>query len=178
MIAGTTKHGARNASSPRERICHGHGVTTTLTAARIRNRSSPLPEKGTVFISVADRDKAVMIPIARQFAEMGYHLIATRGTAKALRDQQIPIQEIPKIQEGRPNLIDMMKNGKIAMILNTPSGRGRRTDEGRIRSAAVAHRVTCITTLAAAQAAVEACRAMREKELTVTALQERFPAAR
>ncbi len=136
--------------------------------------NSPLPEKGTIFVSVADRDKAVIIPIARQFAEMGYHLIGTRGTAKALRDQQIPIQEIPKIQEGRPNLIDMMKNGQIAMILNTPSGRGRRTDEGRIRSAAVAHRVTCITTLAAAQAAVEACRAMRQKELTVTALQDRF----
>ena len=139
--------------------------------------NSPLPEKGTIFVSVADRDKPVMIPIARQFAEMGYHLIGTRGTAKALRDQQVPIQEVPKIQEGRPNLIDMMKNGQIAMILNTPSGRGRRTDEGRIRSAAVAHRVTCITTLAAAQAAVEACRAMREKELTVTALQERFPPA-
>jgi carbamoyl-phosphate synthase large subunit len=139
--------------------------------------NSPLPEKGTLFVSVADPDKSVIIPIARQFAEMGYHLIATRGTAKALRDQGVPVQEVPKIQEGRPNLIDMMKNGQIAMILNTPSGKGRRTDEGKIRSAAVAHRVTCITTLAAAQAAVEACRAMREKELTVTALQDRFPAS-
>ncbi len=139
--------------------------------------NAPLPEKGTIFISVADRDKADMVPIARQFAAMGYHLIATRGTAKVFRDQRIPIQEIPKLQEGRPNLIDMMKNGQIAMILNTPSGRGRRTEEGRIRTAAVTHRVTCITTLAAAQAAVEACKALRETELTVTALQDRFPAA-
>jgi len=137
--------------------------------------SSPLPEKGTIFISVADRDKEDMVAIARQFASMGYRLLATRGTAHALRAQRIPIEEIPKIQEGRPNLIDMMKNGQIAMILNTPSGKGRRTEEGRIRAAAVAHRVTCITTLAAAQAAVDACRAMRETELTVTALQDRFP---
>jgi carbamoyl-phosphate synthase large subunit len=137
--------------------------------------NSPLPEKGTIFISVADRDKAEMASIARQFAAMGYHLIATRGTARALREQRIPITEIPKIQEGRPNLIDMMKNGQIAMILNTPSGRGRRTEEGRIRASAVTHRVTCITTMAAAQAAVDACRALRETELTVTALQDRFP---
>jgi carbamoyl-phosphate synthase large subunit len=137
--------------------------------------NSPLPERGTIFVSVADRDKGVIIPIARQFAEMGYHLIGTRGTAKALREQNVPIQEVPKIQEGRPNLIDMMKNGQVAMILNTPSGKGRRTDEGRIRAAAVTHRVTCITTLAAAQAAVDACRALREKELTVMPLQMRFP---
>jgi carbamoyl-phosphate synthase large subunit len=136
--------------------------------------SAPLPEKGTIFVSVADRDKDVMIPVARQFAEMGYRLLATRGTAMALRAKRVPVDEVPKIQEGRPNLIDMMKNGQIAMILNTPSGKGRRTEEGRIRAAAVAHRVTCITTLAAAQAAVEACKALREKELTVTALQDRF----
>jgi len=136
--------------------------------------SSPLPEKGTIFVSVADRDKAEMIPIARQFASMGYHLLATRGTYRSLRDQGIQVQEVPKIKEGRPNLIDMMKNGKIAMILNTPSGKGRRTDEGRIRAEAVSHRVTCITTMAAAQAAVDACRAMRESAMTVMSLQERF----
>jgi len=133
-----------------------------------------LPEAGTIFVSVADSDKEFMIPVAREFARMGYRLIATRGTARALRARAIPVDEVPKIQEGRPNLLDMMKNGQVAMILNTPSGKGRRTDEGRIRAAAVTHRVTCITTLAAAQAAVDACRALREKELTVTALQERF----
>jgi len=137
--------------------------------------NAPLPEKGTIFISIADRDKSEMIPIARQFSQMGYHLLATRGTARIFREQKIPIQEVPKIQEGRPNVIDMMKNGQIAMILNTPSGRGRRTEEGRIRAAAVTHRVTCITTLAAAQAAADACHALRETELTVTSLQERFP---
>ena len=85
------------------------------------------------------------------------------------------MQEVPKIQEGRPNLIDYMKNGKIALVINTPSGKGSRTDEGKIRASAVAHGVTCITTLAAAQAAVEACRALQQRELTVSALQDRFP---
>ena len=84
---------------------------------------------------------------------------------------------MPKIQEGRPNLIDYMKNGQVALVINTPSGQGARTDEGKIRAAAVAHGVTCITTLAAAQAAVEACRALRECEMTVTALQDWFPRA-
>jgi len=118
------------------------------------------------------------VPIARQFAEMGYNLLATRGTARVLRDAGVPVTEIPKIQEGRPNLIDRMKNGEVAMILNTPTGRGRRTDESRIRAAAVAHRVTCITTLSAAEAAVQACRALRQQELKVRSLQERFGSKR
>ena len=79
-----------------------------------------------------------------------------------------------KLQEGRPNLIDLMKNDQIALVINTPSGRGARTDEGRIRAAAVAHGVTCITTMAAAAAAVDACRALRQQELTVGALQDRY----
>ena len=80
----------------------------------------------------------------------------------------------PKLQEGRPNLLDLMKNREVSLGINTPSGRGSRTDEGKIQAAAVANGVTCITTLAA-EAAVEACRAMRSKEWTVSALQDRFP---
>ena len=114
------------------------------------------------------------IPIARSLAEMGYRLISTRGTAKALRAAGIEVEEMPKLQEGRPNLIDHMKNDQIALVINTPSGKGARTDEGKIRAAAVANGVTCITTLAAAQAAVEACRASRERQWTVCALQDRF----
>jgi carbamoyl-phosphate synthase large subunit len=138
--------------------------------------NSALPRTGTIFISVADRDKAEAVPVARGLAEMGYRLISTRGTAKALRQAGIAVEEIPKIQEGRPNLIDYMKNKQVALVVNTPSGRGMRTDEGKIRAAAVAHGVTCITTLAAAQAAVEACAALRNGELTVMPLQERYSA--
>jgi carbamoyl-phosphate synthase large subunit len=136
--------------------------------------SSPLPDGGTVFISVAKRDKEAVVPIARTFAEMGFKLIATRGTARFLADRGIPVTDIPKIAEGRPNLLDKMKNDEVALIINTPSGRSSSPDEGKIRGEAVKHRVTCITTLSAAKAAAEACRALKEKELTVVALQDRF----
>jgi carbamoyl-phosphate synthase large subunit len=136
--------------------------------------NSALPTSGRVFISVADRDKPEVVRIARALADMGYRLMSTRGTAGALRRAGIAVDEIPKIQEGRPNLVDHMKNGQVDLVINTPSGKGARSDEGKIRAAAVAHGVTCITTLAAAHAAVEACKAMRERELTVTPLQERF----
>jgi carbamoyl-phosphate synthase large subunit len=137
--------------------------------------SSALPMSGLIFISVADRDKAEAAPIGRALTEMGYQIVATRGTAAALRAAGVAVQEVPKIQEGRPNLLDKMKNDEIALVINTPSGKGARTDEGKIRAAAVAHGVTCITTLAAAHAAVEACRALQQRELTVSALQDRFP---
>ena len=113
--------------------------------------------------------------VAGGFADLGFRLIATRGTAKLLTDRGVKVDIVPKIAEGRPNLLDKMKNGEVQLIINTPSGRGSSLDEGRIRAGAVANRVTCITTLSAAQAAVEACRALREKELTVVALQDRFP---
>jgi carbamoyl-phosphate synthase large subunit len=136
--------------------------------------SSALPLSGRIFISVTDRDKAEIVPIAQALVEMGYQVVSTRGTASALRAAGIDVAEIPKIQEGRPNLVDYMKNGQVDLVINTPSGKGARTDEGKIRAAAVAHGVTCITTLAAAHAAVEACRALREQPLTVSALQDRF----
>ncbi|MCZ2343743.1 MAG: carbamoyl-phosphate synthase large subunit [Bacteroidales bacterium] len=137
--------------------------------------SAPLPVKGSIFISVTSADKLEIAPVARQFAEMGYRILATHGTANHFREQGIPVTDVPKIQEGRPNLLDYMKNGEVQLIINTPSGRGSRTDEGKIRAAAVANRVTCITTIPAAYAAVEACRALREREITVTPLQAWFP---
>jgi carbamoyl-phosphate synthase large subunit len=137
--------------------------------------NTPVPMSGTIFFSVADRDKPEAVPIARELARLGYQLISTRGTARVFREAGIAVEEIPKIQEGRPNLIDYMKNDHIVLIINTPSGKGARTDEGKIRSQAVARGVTCITTIAAAQAAVAACRALRQHALTVKALQDRFP---
>jgi carbamoyl-phosphate synthase large subunit len=139
--------------------------------------SSALPTSGKVFISVADRDKAEVLPIARALAELGYSLISTRGTARALRAAGVTVEEVPKLSEGRPNLTDHIKNNEIALVINTPSGQGARTDEGKIRAEAVAHGVTCITTLAAAQAAVVACREVRDRlggVLTVAALQDRY----
>ena len=102
--------------------------------------NSPLPQKGKVFVSVAKRDKGEIVPIARALVEMGYQIVSTRGTAQALREAGIEVAEVLKLQEGRPNLIDFMKNDEIDLIINTPSGKGARTDEGKIRAAAVAQR--------------------------------------
>jgi carbamoyl-phosphate synthase large subunit len=157
------------------------GIDDTFPMAFAKSQmaaSSALPRTGKIFLSVADRDKHDVVPVARCLADMGYTLISTRGTAATLKAAGIPVDEVPKLREGRPNLIDMMKNDEIALVINTPSGRGARTDEGKIRSATVANGVTCITTVAAAHAAVEACRALRQRELTVTALQDRFPEKR
>lgn len=154
------------------------GIDETFAMAFAKSQlaaNSALPVEGTIYISVANRDKHDIVPVARALAGLGYRLLSTRGTAQVLRSHGIAVDEVKKIQEGRPNLVDYMKNGQVVLALNTPSGKGARTDEGRIRAAAVAHRVPCITTLAAAQAAVEACRALRERELTVSALQDRFP---
>jgi carbamoyl-phosphate synthase large subunit len=137
--------------------------------------NAALPPSGRIFISVADRDKVEAVGIARALATLGYQLMATRGTARAFRAAGIAVEELPKLQEGRPNLIDYMKNDQVALVINTPSGRGARTDEGKIRAAAVGNGVTCITTLAAAHAAVEACEALRDHQWTVSALQDRFP---
>jgi carbamoyl-phosphate synthase large subunit len=156
------------------------GIADTFPMAFAKSQmaaSSPLPMEGAVFISVADRDKPEAVRIARALAEMGYRLLSTRGTARVLREADIPVDEIPKLQEGRPNLVDLMKNGQVVLVINTPSGKGSRTDEGKIRAAAVTHRVTSITTLAAALAAVEACRALRQGELTVKPLQDWFASA-
>jgi carbamoyl-phosphate synthase large subunit len=153
------------------------GIDDSMAMAFAKSQlaaSSQLPTSGTVFMSVADRDKQALVPIARGFVALGYDVIATRGTAKTLREHGVKVKDVPKIAEARPNLIDHMKNKQVALIINTPSGRGSAPDEGRIRAEAVANRVTCITTLSAAQAAVNACQALRERELTVVALQDRF----
>ncbi|QEL13933.1 carbamoyl-phosphate synthase large subunit [Limnoglobus roseus] len=137
--------------------------------------SAALPTKGTIFISLAKHDKLAAVPIAKRFAEMGFRLLATRGTAAVFQEHGIPVSEVPKIQEGRPNLLDYMKNGEVQLIVNTPSGRGHHTDESKIRAASVSNRVTCITTLSGAAMAADAMKALREQELTVTSLQDWFP---
>jgi len=156
------------------------GIDATMPMAFAKAQmgaNSPLPTSGTIFVSVAGPDdKRVITPIARQFVDMGFKLLATPGTANALREAGVAVEVIAKIQEGaRPNILDKMKNGEIAMVMNTPSGRGSSGDEGKIRSAAVGHRITCLTTLSAAHAAAEACKALIHQELTVTALQDWFP---
>lgn len=132
-----------------------------------------LPESGTVFVSLAGRHKFMMIDSTKKLAAMGYKILSTSGTARVLKEAGIPVEIVRKVQEGRPNLLDYMANRDVQMVLNTPSGKGARTDEGRIRSAAVLNGVVCVTTLPGCIAMVQALEAVRDNpNLTVTSLQE------
>ncbi len=133
-----------------------------------------LPERGNIFLSVSARHKENIVNLAQRLAAMGYQLMATGGTARRLGEAGIEVERVKKIAEGHPNLLDHMIDGNVALVMNTPSGKGARTDEGRIRAAAVQHGVPCITTIQAADAAVKAMEALREEDITVEALQDRF----
>ena len=133
-----------------------------------------LPERGHIFVSVTQRHKEAIVGLARRLTALGFELLATEGTARRLGQHGIPVTVVKKLAEGHPNLIDHLKNGEVALILNTPNGKGARTDEGRIRAAAVQHGVPCITTIPAAEAAVKAMEALRGEEMKVESLQERF----
>ncbi|WP_152050129.1 carbamoyl-phosphate synthase large subunit [Tautonia marina] len=134
--------------------------------------STRLPREGTIFVSVAQRDRPGVVPIARKLIELGFDLMSTPGTGGFLADNGIAVTTVRKIQEGRPNILDHLANNAIALIVNTPSGKGARTDEGRIRASAVSHGVPCITTLAGARAAVAALERLRGDELDVYAIQD------
>ena len=134
-----------------------------------------LPHEGTIFVSVADRAKDHMVGLAARLEKLGFNLVATRGTAMRLKEAGIRVQELRKIQQGHPNVLDYMADKNLHLVLNTPSGKGARTDEGSIRAAAVSHGIPCLTTIQAADAAVLAMEAMRDEELTVEAIQDRFP---
>jgi carbamoyl-phosphate synthase large subunit len=136
----------------------------------------PLPEAGNVFISVPDGDKPRAVEIGRGLIELGFTVYATGGTAAAFKAANVPVRKLFKLNEGRPNALDMLKNGELAMIINTPHGKAAREDEVRIRSTASSLRVPVITTLRAAAASLEGIRALREHGLRVKPLQEYHPA--
>jgi len=131
-----------------------------------------LPLDGMVFISVNDHDKKNVAPVAKDLAAAGLKIIATRGTANALKRAGIEIEAVFKVNEGRPNIVDMIKNGKVRLVINTPLGRESFYDEKSIRRAAVRYNVPCITTLSAASAAARGIRAMAGHTAEVAALQD------
>ena len=133
-----------------------------------------LPTEGNVFLSIAARQRQGIDCLAKQLHDMGYKLLATTGTALEIEKAGIPVTRIKKLAEGNPNLIDYLKNDDVSLIINTPNGKGARTDEGRIRAASVQYGVPCITTLSAGRVAVEAMQASRNKVVDVLSLQERF----
>ena len=130
-----------------------------------------LPEQGTVFLSVNDRDKDGLVALARQFEELGFHLVATHGTAAVLEAAGMQPERVFKVKEGRPNVVDLIKGDRIQLIINTPRGQDTFFDEKAIRRAAVLARIPTITTLAAARAAAEGIEALKAGTLNVTALQ-------
>jgi carbamoyl-phosphate synthase large subunit len=130
-----------------------------------------LPLKGTIFLSVNDHDKEGLVTLAREFTEMGFHLVATHGTAEVLEAVGLQPERVYKVKEGRPNVVDLIKGDRIHLIINTPRGQGTFFDEQAIRRAAVLARIPTITTLAAARAAAEGIAALQQGSLSVIALQ-------
>jgi len=137
-----------------------------------------LPTEGRIFISVNDDDKPRFEPIARTFLAAGFELVATSGTARFLNERGVPAQMIYKINEGRPNVADLIINGEVAMVVSTFTGVESKFDERPIRSLAVAHAIPLVTTIAAARAAALAIGQLRQKPLTVRALQDYHAALR
>jgi len=133
---------------------------------------TPLPERGTVFLSVNDRHKAEAVEVARRLASLGFALVATRGTAAALRAAGLSCRTVFKVNEGRPNVVDLIKAGAVQLVIYTPTGAHSFRDERAIRRSTVAYRVACITTVSAAKAAAEALASRRRDPIRVWNLQE------
>jgi carbamoyl-phosphate synthase large subunit len=151
----------------------GIGENLGLAYAKAQMAAQPaLPVAGNIFISVADAEKKRVAEIARGYVDLGFTLFATSGTAAALTTAGVPVKKLFKIGEGRPNALDMLKNGELAMIINTPSGKVAREDEIKIRSTASSARIPVMTTLRSARASVEGIRALRGHGLSVKPLQE------
>ncbi len=131
-----------------------------------------LPTQGTIFMSVNDHDKDAVVSLARTFVEMGFHLVATHGTAEVLEAAGLQPERVFKVKEGRPNVVDLIKGDRIQLIVNTPRGQETFFDEKAIRRAAVLARIPTITTLAAARAAAEGIAALQRGTLSVFALQQ------
>jgi carbamoyl-phosphate synthase large subunit len=131
-----------------------------------------LPDGGTAFITVTDSDKAGAVAVAQTLHDLGFRIVATRGTSEAIERMGIPATAIKKLGEGSPNVVDWIENGEVDLVVNTPTGSGARTDGWEIRRAAVARGVPCLTTLSGGLAAARAIASARHGEPAVVSLQE------
>ena len=151
------------------------GIAGNFPAAFAKTQlaiSYALPEGGTVFISVCDRDKRAIVSIARDIVRLGFKVVATGGTARALRAAGVDCEEVKKVHEGAPNVLDRIAAGEIALMINTPFGHATRADGYELRLEAVKHGVTHVTNLAGAQAMVAGMEMARANGLSVVALQD------
>ncbi|MBB6430388.1 carbamoyl-phosphate synthase large subunit [Algisphaera agarilytica] len=157
--------------------CMGADADFPVAFAKAQmSAGSKLPLEGKVFLSVRESDKPALPEVAKGLVDQGFEVLTTRGTHKYLADQGIQTTPVKKIQEGgRPNALDLMKNGELALIINTPTRKGAGTDEGKLRATAIRNGVPMITTMTAAKVAVQAIAALRQNDWGVKSLQEYFP---
>jgi carbamoyl-phosphate synthase large subunit len=132
----------------------------------------PLPTSGTVFLSVREMDKDAAVQIGQGLHELGFKIVSSSGTARKLADAKIPVTPLLKLSEGRPNVIDLIKNKEITLVINTPAGAVARSEEIQIRTSALRNKIPVMTTIAAAQASLEGIRSLRATGLSVCALQD------
>ena len=151
------------------------GIDVDLGLAYAKSQMAappPLPKRGRVFVSVKDADKEAIIPVAREFLKLGFEIVSTSGTAAALTKAKIKVTKVFKIHEGRPNVLDRIKNGDINFIINTPSGKIPREHEVVIRNAALAAKIPIMTTVRAALASANGIRSLQKRKVQVRSLQE------
>jgi carbamoyl-phosphate synthase large subunit len=135
---------------------------------------SQLPKTGTLFVSVRDSDKPRILPAVKMLEEIGFQIVATAGTQRYLEEQGVKARRINKVLEGRPHVVDAMKNGDFKLVFNTTEGAGALSDSRSLRQAALLHKIPYYTTLAGAIAAAEGIKAYLSGDLEVRALQEYF----
>ncbi|MFQ3640334.1 MAG: carbamoyl phosphate synthase large subunit, partial [Chloracidobacterium sp.] len=133
---------------------------------------TPLPRTGTVFLSVNDRDKPTALKVAQRLHRLGFHLVATRGTQELLSEAGLPVEVVFKVNEGRPNIVDLVRSRRVDLIVNTPLGKASHFDEKAIRAAAIQYNIPCITTITGAIAATSAIQALQHDQFVVGRLQD------
>ena len=131
-----------------------------------------LPLTGKVFVSMNDRDKLTVVPIVRDFIALGFKIIATSGTQQVLAEHGLVVESVLKLHEGRPHVVDIIKNGQIQLIINTPSGEEAQADGKLIRRTALVYKIPMVTTIAGAKATAAAIRSLQSQPLEVKALQD------
>ena len=156
------------------------GVACTFDEAFLKSQlgaGQSLPSYGKVFISVNDRDKEFVVPIAKSYADLGFELLATHGTAKLLKEAGLDVQPVLKVHEGRPNIVDMIKNGEVAMVINTASGKRTTHDSRAIRQTTLHYGVSFTTTISGARAIARAIQHQQNKALRVECIQDYYAGA-
>jgi carbamoyl-phosphate synthase large subunit len=131
-----------------------------------------LPTEGAVFITVTDTDKPAATQLAARFHDLGFEVIATGGTAQSVAAMGVPVTRINKLGEGSPHVVDLIRERRCDLVINTPTGSGARADGQAIRTAAVRHEIPCVTTMTGATAAARAIAAQKREEAAVLSLQE------